>query len=93
MHRMILAPGFGRFSACTGHGLPGFGCGPIAGLFTASHFDKVSCKREIESSSRGNSIILRFRQWGVRQLALNLIRISVILNQQIMWVGAEEVVS
>ena len=25
---------------------------------------------------------------GVRQLALNLIRISVILNQQIMWIGA-----
>ena len=56
MHRMILAPGFGRFSACTGHGLPGFGYGPIAVLFTASHFDKVSCKRKIESSSRENSI-------------------------------------
>jgi len=56
MHRMILAYGCGRFSACTGQGFPGFGCGPIAELFTASRFDKVSCKRKVESSSRENSI-------------------------------------
>jgi hypothetical protein len=56
MYGMILAPGFGRFSACTGHGLPGFGYGPIAVLFTALHLDKVLCKRKIESSSRENSI-------------------------------------